>query len=504
LLSLVGSSLLGLQDNEAADAVISQAVEEGGRTLGATHPQTLHARVLRTTAHRYLGRTAKMREDLVLALGNRAHLAIDEGKYGEAETATKEALDAAVATFGERHPETVALARLLAVSYGYNKKAHLALRAAEHAHRLTFEIQQDNPKHPDVIDARAMYGTALANVGRFDEAVEQPAQAVSDATEVFGPSSMMAGFFTVRLALYRLEAGELQPALADAQQGLKVQAELAEPDSYTYTSALNVYGLALLSARRADEALRTLTRVAEILKRALGPSHEMVRSTEVARALALGYSGNLRGAQQEAERMLETYRAQEALPLDRPLDVSGLLQRLAGDPEGGLRAQQEALTAIQPGPRAPAQRMRVLAQIGLDHVELGRHDDASAALAEALALFKAHQKRTTPPHADTLVGLGRVKLGQGRPAEGLPLLEEADRFWRGLDADNRWAGEAALWLGRCYGALGRSADARAALARADRILCRARPFQPTPSSFGWPGTAEDPDPGASSRPRWLL
>ena len=61
--------------------------------------------------------------------------------------------------------------------------------------------------------------------------------------------------------------------------------------------------------------------------------------------------------------------------------------------------------------------------------------------------------------ADVFVGLGRVKMRQGRFVEALPLLEKADSFWRSFDAENRWAGEAALWLARCQQALKRSADA---------------------------------------------
>jgi hypothetical protein len=37
----------------------------------------------------------------------------------------------------------------------------------------------------------------------------------------------------------------------------------------------------------------------------------------------------------------------------------------------------------------------------------------------------------------------------------LSLLEKADAFWREFGPDNRWPGQAALWLGRCYLALGR-------------------------------------------------
>jgi len=101
-------------------------------------------------------------------------------------------------------------------------------------------------------------------------------------------------------------------------------------------------------------------------------------------------------------------------------------------------------------------------------------------LNEARALLEEVQKEKTPAQADALVGLGRAKMGQGRLAEALPLLEAADRFWHEFDAESRWAGEAALWLGRCYAGLGRAADARQALTRAEKLLSRS----PIPSDSG--------------------
>lgn len=98
------------------------------------------------------------------------------------------------------------------------------------------------------------------------------------------------------------------------------------------------------------------------------------------------------------------------------------------------------------------------------------YDGAVRSLSEGRSLLEDAQKDMTPAQADAWVGLGRARMGQSRPAEALPLLEAADRFWREFDAENRWAGEAAFWLGRCYAALGRAADARRALTRAERLL----------------------------------
>jgi tetratricopeptide (TPR) repeat protein len=76
----------------------------------------------------------------------------------------------------------------------------------------------------------------------------------------------------------------------------------------------------------------------------------------------------------------------------------------------------------------------------------------------------------TPARADLWIGSARLYIQRGDYEKALQLTQQADRFWRAFDADSRWAGEAALWLGRCYLALGRSADARATLRRAETVL----------------------------------
>ncbi len=56
------------------------------------------------------------------------------------------------------------------------------------------------------------------------------------------------------------------------------------------------------------------------------------------------------------------------------------------------------------------------------------------------------------------------------PDAAVGLLEQADGFWREFDADSRWAGAAALWLGQCYTLQGRDGLAKEAFARAGKTL----------------------------------
>src|SRR6185295_1657469 len=84
------------------------------------------------------------------------------------------------------------------------------------------------------------------------------------------------------------------------------------------------------------------------------------------------------------------------------------------------------------------------------------------------------KERMTPTRADLLIGAARVSLARGEPAKALPDLQRADAYWRERRPDSRWAGEAALWLGRAQLASGQRADARASLARAAKLLGKSK------------------------------
>jgi tetratricopeptide (TPR) repeat protein len=202
-----------------------------------------------------------------------------------------------------------------------------------------------------------------------------------------------------------------------------------------------------------------------------GPSHWATLTAQFNGALALAYLGRVDEAQQSLAMVRD-----KSPDVQNPMwaqHVLGSVLRLAGHYAAAVRAQQESLALIKEGPRAPWDRVRALGEAGLAQVELDAYDDAITSLEKARTLYVELQTVMHPARADVLVGLGRAHLGKGDPRTALPLLDEADRFWRAFDAENRWAGEASLWLGLCHVALGRSSEAAPILSRAARILARS-------------------------------
>jgi serine/threonine-protein kinase len=300
LLNNIGSSLLMLQDTGNADTVLTEAVDEAMRRLGPDHPQTLRARVLRTGVYRFRGTTADMRreladvlptlrsradtlaESLTIALKNQAHLEIDDGRYREAEAAAREAVDVGSKRLGAHHPETVVASLVLAYAQQSSRPPDVALRTAERALELTRAAYPGMARHPRVIEARLVYGRALAEAGHVAEGVEELERVVRDASDVFGPTSRMVGFFSLPLARFQLELGEVDAALESAERALAIISTHSTPDSFRYAVALHRRGNALAAAGRPAEALPDLTRAASTLLRLYGPAHPMTRAFQAA------------------------------------------------------------------------------------------------------------------------------------------------------------------------------------------------------------------------------
>jgi tetratricopeptide (TPR) repeat protein len=128
--------------------------------------------------------------------------------------------------------------------------------------------------------------------------------------------------------------------------------------------------------------------------------------------------------------------------------VVGIVKRLGGDFTAALSAQEAALAMIPDDPKADWNRERVLHEIGLNQVELGQYRAALETFDRARAFYASRPAAMHPDRADALVGRGRAHLGLGQAAQAVQALEAADAFWRGFDARNRYAAEAASWLAR--------------------------------------------------------
>ncbi|HTJ19013.1 MAG TPA: protein kinase [Steroidobacteraceae bacterium] len=490
LLNTLGSSMLNLQDTDGAEEVMQQAVNES-RALDPRHIEALRARRLQALVLVMRGRfdqaqhelavvipvlrhdPERYSEELVAALLARTTAYVRSGAYDEAERSATELLNTTQQLLGERRPESVEALMAIAYAHNYRNRRLEGHEVAKRAYELARQVFPGDGSHPTVNNARMQYAVSLIDMDRVDEAVDLMLESLGIAERIFGKESRIVGEYCVTISEYLSSSGQYQQGVDAAERGMRIVGKDVDPNSITYAQLLDAQSGALVAARRGAESLPVTTRAREIVVANFGPTYEHAFVLQVKQGMALAQLGRTDEARRVLAEVVEKYQAKGYSSLSTPLYQLGFATRLGGDPLAAAKLQQRSFEAIRPGLRAERQSAKVLVERGLDRLELKDYAGAQEDLDQALAIFRAKFRNTTTWQADALVARGRLAMIRGDPATALTDLEEADQFWRALDADNRWAGEAALWLGRCYRALGRSQEASTALQRAAGILAKS-------------------------------
>ena len=131
----------------------------------------LHAELDRLAAAARRTAAPPGRRDLVRALENRAKLAIEEVRRGDAIRDARSAFELARKGLGDRDPRTVAAAVLFAEAHQYgDRDVKVSLVEAERGLRFALEAYGGQTTHPHVIYARDVHGRALCHAGQTDRA----------------------------------------------------------------------------------------------------------------------------------------------------------------------------------------------------------------------------------------------------------------------------------------------------------------------------------------------
>ena len=505
LLNIVAASLMGIGNTDTAETVGQQALGESERLLGAEHAQTVAARLLMADVHRFRGRTVEMgRElaalgpvvarhagerpgDLVRTLNDGAHLAVDEGRHEEAVLVARRALDVATVRLGEQHPATAAAATILAEASMILADGRMSssadrgrmLETADRSLDLVRRAYPGQPRHPQVLEMRAVHGRALARAGFVRRGVAELLEVLDDQRQAFGATSMAVTYTAGNVASQQRKIGDLAGALQNHDSALGLLSKHVIRDSYTYAVNLLERGVTLLAARRPEAALADLSTATRTLPEdLLGPTHFGTLTAQFNQAVALAYLGRF----DEASVLLAPLRERpsEIKGLMWASHVQGIVQRLAGEYEAAEQSQRTALGLVPVGLNGHWDELRILAELGIVQVELSRNDDAIRTLARVQKLSGELSVAPSPMTTDAQIAHGRARLALGEALNTLPELVAADRYWSGFAPDSRWAGYAALSFGTLPDALGRAAGPRCLCPRRPRTGAIAGSFRASP------------------------
>ena len=490
LLAILGESLYGLQANEDAARVVEQALRLQSTMVTPDPLVSARLHLILSQAYELLGKndaalaelerglavlTASGKEgDPIFAQAKlqQAALGIVFSDYAVAEQAAHDAIASASATLGARSPEVAAGMQRLSHVYTLTQRREMALEPARTAFEIMLENHARNLSHPRVMEAAMYYGQALHTAGNFAAAHAVNTDAITRTVGVFGDESTTYGELLSAAVPTEIEIGDLRSAIAHARRALEIYLADGEPGSNAHAGRVRKLGSALLAARIDVEAAEQLEQAVR-LALASGSELEALHARG-SLGLALAHLGRFEDADRQLRTTIDGSGPKSARAHHLAMRNLGTSLRLQGREREALPWFEKAMAAASAQPSHRGDLAHGLLEAGLAQVELGEFAAAQGLFDRADALFGDVQKQhMTPARAELLVGMARVKLTDRDYAGALQLLEKADEFWLGFDPASRWAGDAALWLGRSYAGLGRSAEARDALGRAERILARS-------------------------------
>ncbi|MBN9687362.1 MULTISPECIES: serine/threonine-protein kinase [unclassified Corallococcus] len=302
--------------------------------------------------------------------------------------------------------------------------------------------------HLKVADTLTEVGNVLRHMGRYTEAKARIERALTIQQEVVGPTHLNVARALALLGNVYQEMGEYQEAQRRDEQALGMMEQILGPEHLQTGILLQYLGNVLLDLGEYAEARRRHERSLTLLKKALGPEHPYVSMSLASLGLALAGLGRNEEARVILERALT--RQEKGFGPEHPYtamlfaNLGKVLADLGRD-EAARALQERAVAALKKalGPTHPI-AFNAVSLLGRTLTKLGRYEEAQRQLEHALVLQEESQ--TQIGRAEPLTGLGLLHLARGRPADAVPVLEQAlGGPTAQADPEIRFALARALW-----------------------------------------------------------
>jgi serine/threonine-protein kinase len=482
MLAIIGESLFGLQENQESARVLEAALRRQQSIPDADPLLTARLHLALSQSREMLGDTnaavAELAKTFValdsterdrgqLAVRARLHesaLGMVINDYAITERAARSAIAEATAAIGPRSDEVARGLMFLSKAYIFTDRMPQAVAPARQGLDIVLANHNGDYGHSQVIDLAPYYANALIHTGDFDAAARLMRELVAHAERVFGAESNLVGELTMIAMPAEYERGELDEAIALARRSLDIYLKEAQPETPLHAYRARILGQAVAVARVA-EAVPTTQEAVRLSVKAGAP-----RAGRAFLGIALAHAGRLDEADEELRLALEGAKPGSRAQMQATRHRATLL-RLEGKSAEAVPWIEQSIAASAKGRFQRGEHAMSLVELGLIRLELGDVAAARQSFGQAASILDELQpQRMTPTRADLSIGMARIHLRTSEPAEALRASQAADAYWRHRSPDSRWAGEAALWLGRAHLASGQRAEAQAALARASRLL----------------------------------
>ena len=291
MLVVLGSVSSSLGSYERAEALLTDALEEGLSLYGAHDPNVARAQIHLAAVLNDLGKT-----DAAYGLAEEA-LATFRQTRPESDPDVADALSAlgTTETFrGNLEQSEILFRQALAIrerldprdaytAQAFNNLGSVLLRVhnyseAEHNHRRALALRRlvFSPEHPDVSESLNNLAVALRRQDRLEEAEPLYREALEIRRKVFGPRHLRVSNTLNNLGqLYRVQK-HLDRALSSHHEALSIRREVIGEDHASVAISLHNLGITYRDAGRSTEAEDHLTRAIAMLRRTVGDGHHLL------------------------------------------------------------------------------------------------------------------------------------------------------------------------------------------------------------------------------------
>jgi serine/threonine protein kinase/Tfp pilus assembly protein PilF len=250
------------------------------------HGNTVTARELLDKASRKIG--AGLRNDPMLQ-ASMMHIMGDVydslGLYQQADSLVSRAWDMRRKTLGERNPETLESAELLATIYDDESK----YPEAEKLYRETLAARRASlgPDALDTLKSERNLGQLLTDTGRYSEAEKTERQVIEAGTRKYGSQDTLVRNAQADLAIDLAQEGKFAEAEKSFGQVLDADRTSRGSDDPDVLEDMNNVGDILLQEQHYAEAEKMYRDTVQRMQRVLGPEHPETLATTASLASVL-------------------------------------------------------------------------------------------------------------------------------------------------------------------------------------------------------------------------
>jgi eukaryotic-like serine/threonine-protein kinase len=249
-------------DVSRADLIKATALVDLVYIVGYTAREVPKAEMLVNIARSTIERLGNQPELEAKLVNNTGAFLFTVGRYAEAITDHKRALEILHKKFGEDNPDVAAALNMLAVSelrMGQEKEAR------EH-HQRAFDIltRVMGAEHPDTAQALNNLGNDLATTGDYAGAEQSYRKALDLLTRAYGPKHAEVAIAQSNLGALALAQGDHAHALVEFQKALDIEREVLGPNHPNTAETLASLGQAYLGSKDYARAVEVLTEALKI------------------------------------------------------------------------------------------------------------------------------------------------------------------------------------------------------------------------------------------------